>query len=512
MMKDPYNWMNNSRQRRAGIILSYLALGANIAISIVYTPFLLKMLGQSDYGNYQYVSSTVSYLTLLTCGFGGAYLRFSAPYRRNNDQEGIAKINGLFLSLFLIMGSIALVLGAFMTWQSDFILGGKLTTEELATSKILMAILVINIFSTFPISIFNSYVIAQEKFIFQKGLAVFRAFFSPAICVLVLLHGGKSIGIAWATLCVSVVNDLITVVYCLAKLKIKVKISKDIWPKAKEVFAFSSFLLLSMIVDLVNWSVDKILLGKLCGTAVVAVYTVGATINGYYKSIGENISNVYVPVVYQIIGEKDENEKATQLLTSLGRIQSILLFLIVTGFIVFGQSFIFLWVGPDYADCYAIILLLMIPVTVPEIQKIGLEIQRAKNKHKFRSILYAIIAGVNIMISIPLSSAYGAIGAAIGTAITVTIGNGFIMNIYYHRAIKLNMIHFWKEILKLLPAAAIPCIIGVSIMHFVNCSNWITLILGIIVYVAIYAVCILFLGINGNERKKLFEYVKKRRV
>ncbi len=500
---------DSDKQRRIGIILSYVALGANILISILYSPFLLKTLGQSDYGNYQYVSSTVSYLTLLTCGFGGAYLRFSSSYRKHNDQDGVAKINGLFLSLFLIMGSIALVLGAIMTWQSDFILGGKLTTDELATSKILMAILVINIFTTFPISIFNSYIIAQEKFIFHKGLALFRALLSPALCVLVLLCGTNSIGIALVTLIVSIVNDSITVVYCLTKLKMKIKITKDAWSQAKEVFAFSLYLLLSMIVDLVNWSVDKIVLGKLCGTAAVAVYTIGATINGYYKSIGENISNVYVTKVYMLVGEKDENEKATQLLTSIGRMQSILLFLIVTGFIVFGQSFIHLWVGDDYADCYAIILLLMIPVTIPEIQKIGLEVQRAKNKHKFRSVLYAIIAVINIIISIPLTKSYGAIGAALGTAITVTIGNGIIMNIYYQRAIKLNMVYFWKEILKLIPAAVIPCIAGVSVMRFVDCSNWISLIGGIGAYVVIYAACMFLFGVNRNERVKFFEYVRK---
>ena len=500
---------DSSKQRRAGIILSYIALGANLLISIVYTPFLLKMLGQSDYGNYQYVSSIISYLTLLTCGFGGAYLRFSTPYWKKNDQEGIAKINGLFLSLFLIMGTIALVFGSIMTWQSDFILGGKLTIDELATGKILMAILVINIFTTFPISVFNSYIIAQERFIFQKGLAVFRAVFSPAICVLVLLYGSNSIGIALATLFVSIVNDAITVVFCLAKLKMKIKISKDVFPQAKEVFVFSSYLLLSMIVDQVNWSVDKLLLGKLCGTAVVAVYTVSATINGYYKTIGENISNVYAPRVYQIVGEKDGDEKATQLFTGLGRIQSIVLFLIVTGFIVFGRPFINLWVGADYSDCYAITLLLMIPVTVPEIQKIGLEIQRAKNKHKFRSVLYAIIAVVNIIISIPLSNTYGAIGAAIGTAITITIGNGLIMNIYYHKVIKLNIIYFWKEILKLIPAAVIPCAAGVIIMRFVNCTNWICLMLGIVTYVVAYAVCILLFGVNRAEREKVIGIIRK---
>ncbi len=502
---------DSSTQRKMGIVLSCLASGSSIIISLIYIPFLLKMLGQNDYGNYQYVSSIVSYLTLLTCGFGSAYLRFSSPYRKNHDSLGVSKINGLFLMLFLFMGTIALIIGGIMTYQSDFILSGKLTMDELATGKILMAILVVNIFVAFPISIFNSYIISQERFIFQKGLALFNAFFSPAVGVLVLLNGGNSIGIALMTLFVSIVINIITIFFCLVKLKMKIVISKDVLPQVKDVFVFSSFLLLSMIVDQINWSVDKYVLGKLCGTATVAIYTVGASINSYYKSLGENISNVFIPKVYEIVGEKDENFKATQLMTQLGRVQGIVLFLIFTGFIVFGQQFINLWVGDEYKDCYIIILLLMGPVTVPEIQKIGLEIQRAKNMHKFRSILYTIIAVINIIISIPLSKIYGAIGAALGTAITVAIGNGLIMNYYYHKHIKLDMRYFWKEIVKLLPAVLIPCVIGVVTLRFWDCSNWISLGAGIVAYVMIYVGCMYLFGFNESEKYKIKNIIKSKR-
>ena len=269
---------------------------------------------------------------------------------------------------------------------------------------------------------------------------------------------------------------------------------------AKEVFVFSSFLLLSMIVDQINWSVDKYVLGKLCGTAVVAIYTVGATINSYYKSIGEAISNVFVPEVYTLLEEENGDVKVTRLMTRLGRIQFIVLGLICSGFIVFGKSFIHLWVGDDYRASYYVILLLMIPVTIPEIQKIGLEIQKAKNLHQFRSILYAIISIVNVGISIPLSIQFGAIGAATGTAITVLIGNGLIMNIYYQRVVNLDMAFFWNNIIKLIPPVLFSLLIGVIATNLINITSWLVFCPLVVAYSVIYLISIYFVGMNQEEK------------
>lgn len=501
--------MEKGRQRRIGIILSYVVMASNFLVGLVYTPFLIKSLGQSEYGNYNYVNSIANYLTLLTCGFGSAYLRFATPYRKNNDKDGIENINGLFLSLFFLMGFVALILGGFMTWHSDWILSGKLTGDELETGRILMSILVLNVFMTFPVSIFNSYIIAQEEFIFQKSIALVRTFLSPLLSIIILNLGYKAVGIAIVTLCVTVIIDGSTIIYCIRKLGMRFQFHFFNWQQVKEVYIFSGFLLLSMIVDQVNWSVDKFLLGKICGTTVVAIYTVGATINTYYMSMGEAISNVFVPRVYDLLNKKNGDFEVSLLMTKLGRIQFIVLSLIYTGFIIFGKAFIGLWVGEEYLTAYYVFLLLIIPVTIPEIQKIGLEIQKAKNLHKFRSLVYAVIALVNILLTIPLARLFGAAGAALGTAITVIVGNGVIMNIYYMKKVKVDIVIFWKGIMKLLPSVFISLIIGVFINSFLVPKSWVLFGIGVVIYTFAYFVIVYMIGMNSEERNYFNHLIKR---
>ena len=202
--------MDRNKQRRLGVLLSYIVMASNFLVGLLYTPYMIKSLGQSEYGNYYYVSSLVSYLSLLTCGFGSAYLRFSTPYKKNHDEAGVSSINGLFLTLFLVMGSIALVLGGLMTACSDVILGGSLTADELATGKILMGIMVINLFLSFPVSVFNSFIIAQERFVFQKGLALVQAILSPCLSIIILYLGHRSVGIAIGVSAITIITSVVS--------------------------------------------------------------------------------------------------------------------------------------------------------------------------------------------------------------------------------------------------------------------------------------------------------------
>ena len=48
---------------------------------------MLRLLGKSEYGLYNLVSSIVSYLGLLSFGFGSAYMRYFSIYKVNNDRE-----------------------------------------------------------------------------------------------------------------------------------------------------------------------------------------------------------------------------------------------------------------------------------------------------------------------------------------------------------------------------------------------------------------------------------------
>ena len=73
--------MNENKQRKVGAILSYLSIIATTLIQLLYTPLLIKMLGQSEYGLYSLIYSIIGYLTVLDLGFGNAIVVYTTKYR-----------------------------------------------------------------------------------------------------------------------------------------------------------------------------------------------------------------------------------------------------------------------------------------------------------------------------------------------------------------------------------------------------------------------------------------------
>ena len=72
--------MKNSHVK-SGFVLSYVSIGVQSVISIVYTPVMLRLLGQSDYGLLQIAMSAIAHLGILSFGFSGSYLRFYSSSR-----------------------------------------------------------------------------------------------------------------------------------------------------------------------------------------------------------------------------------------------------------------------------------------------------------------------------------------------------------------------------------------------------------------------------------------------
>ena len=496
-------------QRKAGVVLSYTGEIVKILVNLVYTPVMLRLLGQSEYGLYQLVYSVVSYLSLLSLGFGSSYLRFYSRYKVQKNEDGVAKLNGMFMLIFCSISFICIICGSVMVGNIRGIFGTGLTDGEYETAKVLMGLLIINLAMTFPNSVFNCSITAHEKFLFQKLLILLQNLFSPFLTLPLLVMGYGSIGMVLITTVLTFALLLSNMFYCFKKLHIRFTFRGLQISLLKEMWVFTFFIFLNQIIDQINWSVDKFLLGRLAGTTAVAVYGVGGQINTLYLQFSSSVSNVFVPKVNRIVAESNDDVQLTRLFTKVGRIQFMVLGLILSGFIFFGIPFIKMWAGPEYSDSYAVALLLIIPVTVPLIQNLGIEIQRAKNMHQARAVVYLLIAIANIFLSIPLITLMGAAGAALGTAVSLVAGNVFFMNWYYHTRIGMNMFYFWKEIAKFIPALAVPCVVGVAIMKFVNITGLVKLGIFAIVYTIVYGFSMYCFGMNSEEKQLIMEPIKK---
>lgn len=496
-------------QRKAGVILSYAGEIVKILVNLVYTPIMLRILGQSEYGLYQLVYSVVSYLSLLSLGFSSSYIRFYSRYRAKKDEDGVAKLNGMFMIIFSFISLICILCGIVMIGNIRSIFGTGLTDSEYDTARVLMGLLIINLAMTFPNSVFNCSITAHEKFFFQKLLILLQNICSPFLTLPLLIMGYGSKGMVSMTTFLTFLLLVSNMFYCFKKLHIRFKFHGLQIGLLKEMWVFTFFIFLNQIIDQVNWSVDKFLLGRFAGTTAVAVYGVGGQINTMYQQFSTSISNVFVPKVNRIVAESNDDEQLTKLFTKVARIQFIVLGLILSGFIFLGSPFIKVWAGDSYGTSYDVALLLIIPVTVPLVQNLGVEIQRAKNMHKVRSIVYLFIAIANVFISIPLIKIMGSVGAALGTAISLIAGNIIFMNWYYHTRIGMNMFYFWKEIAKFIPALIAPCIVGILIMKFADITGFVKLGVFAIIYTGVYGLSMYFLGMNAEEKQLVMEPIKK---
>ena len=97
-------------QRRAGISLSYLSIAFANLIGLVYTPFLLRMMGQSEYGLYSLALSIISYLSVVDFGFGNA--RYAIPlYTGRKEEERLPALWGMLLVIYGVISIVALTAG-----------------------------------------------------------------------------------------------------------------------------------------------------------------------------------------------------------------------------------------------------------------------------------------------------------------------------------------------------------------------------------------------------------------
>lgn len=489
-----------NNQRKIGAILSYVTIIANTLIQLLYTPFLIRKLGQGEYGLFSLVSSIIGYLTVLDMGFGNAIVVHSTKYRATGDIRKEQKLYGMFHAIYVAIGIIAGISGLILSLNTGTIFSENLNADELSKMQIMLMILSFNLFLTFGFSIYSSIITSHERFVFQKLLATINTLAKPLLMIPLLFLGFKSIALCVVITIVNVVILLSNYFYCAKRLKIKIKFLGFDKKLFGEIFAYSFFVFLGVVADKVNWSADQFILGMFCGTVAVSVYSTASTLNMLFINLSTAISGVLLPKMSKMIAKKASMEEISNEFIKVGRIQYYIVFLMASGLVLVGKEFIRIWVGAEFDESYYVALLLILPLCIPLIQNLGLSIMQAMNKFKFRTIMMCIMSVFNIVASIFLAQWKGATGTAIGTAGSLLICNVIVMNIYYSRIIKLDILRFWKNILSMTIRFILPLAAILVFQYFTSFSGKTSLVVYGGAYVVLFGATSYFLCANDYEK------------
>ncbi|MBQ9082389.1 MAG: oligosaccharide flippase family protein [Clostridia bacterium] len=486
-------------QLKAGAIISYINLLIGSILPFIYTPIMLRMLGQAEYGLYGIAGSVMGYIGLLNFGIGGTIVRYLSKYRAEGNREQEARVAGLFIKIYTVTCILILIAGCICTANVQ-IFDRSLTVQELETLRVLVLLMTLNTALFLPFSVFNSIVIAYERYIFNKLVSAISTIVAPMLNLALLFCGFGSVGLVISSTIMHVITYGIYTYYALCVLKVRPSFQKAEQGLLGEILRFSAFVFLASIVDVLYWTTDKLIIGWAKGTEATAVYNIGASFNGYITAISSAISGLLVPKLTKMVVEHAPKTEFTRIFVKIGRLQFILISFIVSAFVAFGRQFISLWAGPEYSEAYYVALFVMIPVTVPLIQNTGLNILYALNKHKFRSVVYSLVAILNVLLTFWWVESNGIIGAAMATCLAYVLGNILIINWYYHRKIGIDIPLFWKNILKMSPVMVIMGTAAFFVLDAFSVDSWAIFFTAAGIYTIVYAILSYCFMMNDYER------------
>lgn len=488
-------------QLKAGATLNYVILGLNAVVGLTYTPYMLRCLGQSEYGIYSLATAIIAYLSMLDLGFGNAVIRYTSKLRAEGKTEEQYSLFGMFTVLYSVIGLLVIVAGVVLYFNLGAMFGDTMTEAELERTKVVTALMVVNLAFTFPLSIYGAIITAYENFVFLRVVQIVKLLLNTAVIVAFLYMGYKAVAMVIVHTAFNFAALGINYFYCRRKIRIKINFGKPDWPLLREIAVYSFWIFLNAIMDRVYWSTGQFVLGATSGTVAISVYAVAIALHGYYMLFSTGIAGVFLPRITSMLSRNCTDSQISDLFIKVGRIQFAIMSVVLSGFLVFGRQFIDLWAGNGYGDSYIITVIFFVALFVPLVQNLGITILQARNQMKFRSLLYIVIALVSLGFQVVLSRYYGGIGCAIAVGGALILGQGVVMNVYYHKVQKIDILRFWAETLRMSVVPVVLTVCGYFAVQRFGGDGASSLAMGILVFLAIYVPLFYRFSLNDYERE-----------
>lgn len=496
-------------QLKAGAVLNYVIIGLNTLVGLLYTPYMLRCLGQNEYGIYSLVASIIAYLTILDFGFGNAIIRYTAKFRAEGKKQEQWEMFGMFVIVYSVIGFVAFLGGLALYFNVDALFDRTMTESDLSQARVMMILLTVNLAFTFPLSIFGSIITAYENFIFQRVLNIARIILSTIVMIALLAIGFKAISLVVVHTVFNLAILLINLWYCLQRLKIHICFQRFNFPFLKEISVYSFWIFLNAIMDRIYWGTGQFILGSLVGTVAVAIFSVAILLQQMYMTFSTAICSVLLPRLTAMVATNSSDKEVSDVFLKTGRMQCLIITLILSGFIVFGKYFIEKWAGVGYEQSYIITLMFFVALFIPLIQNTGVYILQARNQMKFRSLLYLGISLVSLILQYVLTKEYGVVGCAFAISGALIIGQGLIMNFYYSRVQHLEIAKFWGQICRMLIAPVILTCIGIATTKYIDYSSLMSMTVGICCFSVLYTLIVWKYSMDSYERNLISAPLKK---
>lgn len=443
-------------------VSNYVGFIANGVVSFLLTPLMVGVLGNRDYGLWVTVFSLTGYFGLVDQGLRPSLVRYVSKERAGNDAEGLSRT--LTSALLLYGGAGILVLIATAVTALQFGQWFHLPPEQIPIARDTLLLTGASLALGFPFGVFGAALSGLQRYDIANGLRLVVLLVRAVAFAIALTMGGGLVALAWIALATNLVGHLMT----MAAVRRLAPEARFAWrfvnrDHLRRIGTYSSYAFLGALASSLAFKTDALVITAFLGTAMVTPFAIAAGLVDNARTLVFSATWVLTPTASELdtLGEK---EKLHRMLIGGAKYSVLICWPVLFALMVFGDSLLAIWLGPEYASAALLITLLAAPTLLSLPQSAATSVMFGMSRHRGVVMLALLNAGLNLALSLWWVRPYGLPGVALGTAVPLVLIGGVATAVFAVRALGLSPWRYlWEGMLQpgltslafLIPAIAI---------------------------------------------------------
>lgn len=336
-------------QVKKNFVTNIFVFCVNIAVGLLYTPFLVKMLGTEAYGIVPLALIINQYISILTDSLRGAVTRFySVEYRQGNYNKASAYFtSSIVLSIALAL--ILIPLSCIPIHYSESLL--HIPHEYVSSAKLLFLLTVISLFISVISNCVNITIFADNRLDYMNYLKIIRNVSKLLINVFLFIFISVDIsGIGIANICSEVLVLIVSVYFFKQKKPRGIYFSfsifhmKDVSP----IFGMITWVSITSLASVFIYRIDALFINNYFGLYNTGILGAISEFGSYCNSITAILSSLLSPLIL-IAYSKLQHEDVVSLTVRGGYVIGLFCSLICGLIMGFSFPVLNLWLNEDFA-------------------------------------------------------------------------------------------------------------------------------------------------------------------
>jgi O-antigen/teichoic acid export membrane protein len=429
----------------------------SFAAVILLTPFIWGHLSRGEVGVWVLLSVFLESFTLLDFGLGSAFVKFISAYYTHGDYERINRVLFSGLAFYIVQG--VLLVGIGLAVRGILFSFFDISGAETAYFYVLVASGLANIGSMF-LSVFRGAQRMDRSNAIEVGMSILNVV--GAVTVLELGWGLSGLAMnALFNAAVLVVVSSWSVKRAMPWMSLTFHIDR---PLLREMFSYGAQILVSRIGGLVCFRLDKLIVARFLGLAVVPFYEFSARLSALVRALPLLTMSALIPATSEL-GARNDKEKIlyTYLMTS--KYVALITIGLVAFVVLEADSILRLWLGAGVEQSVVLVQILVIGyganVLVGAASQTGAGVGRPEFDMRSTILLMVLTPVLGIL----LVQEFGAAGVAAGTTLALIIAAIYLLVAFHRNYLETSVVNMVREFHVRPFAAGLLAFLAVSLFH-----------------------------------------------